>query len=791
MSLSEKPTRRNPMRAALNDDEALVLPDVGRLKNAEAAEAYAKAGIPVVPVKPGTKNPGSYLGRGWPQRASTDLETVREWWRRWPLAGIATHVGGAGLVVIDVDAPENVPDWLWALLETSVFRRTESDVSSRRGHYLYRLRPGDRFGSGLGKLKTPRGTKWGEVRCFGGGLVLAPTEHPRTAEGGAYTSGPDEPLPYRPDALADKLSAIADPGEYRPLTLAELDATARAFVAAHTDAREPYALTPILAEFDPTPGGRHGSMWDVLCWALREAKAGRFPAQAAVDELRDRWTAAFDDGNRVPDPDEFNRMVRDAIPVADEADAEELWGRAHRNRWPSPKTPQKVAKEVLARAERDGRPIANWRGEWFRWDGRCWGPTSDDQIRQLLYRLLEKANYEHVANNATSETPWNPDKAKITNVIDALKAEALWPDETAEGSWCDGRECRVVPFANGLLRIADMRLLDHTPGYFNTEYVRCAYDPDATADRTSQFLDDLTGADPDAIETLLAFIGTRIAEDGRYQKMLVLQGPSGSGKGTLDRLLSKVLGRRHAGYAMDDFKNNGFPMEPLIGKTLVTISDQRAQLNLKKFTDLLLQIVGGDAMTLRLPYAKRSITERLPLTFVILTNEVPMLPDNAGALQRRLLAVKTPNSFVGREDVDLDDKLAAELPAFVNLALAAYRRLMDRGGFEQPKSGEELLGLMRQNSSHLANFVEECCDVGPDLVESKAALHERWRRWCAAKGHTPTADNKFATDLYALDAVSAQPITQSKRTIGGERVPCFVGVKLKDAALKQRWTDRG
>jgi putative DNA primase/helicase len=166
-----------------------------------------------------------------------------------------------------------------------------------------------------------------------------------------------------------------------------------------------------------------------------------------------------------------------------------------------------------------------------------------------------------------------------------------------------------------------------------------------------------------------------------------------------------------------------------------------------------------------------------------------MLPDNAGALRRRLLAIKTPTSFVGREDVDLDDKLAAELPAFVNLALSAYRRLVDRGSFVQPESGEELLGLMRQNSSYLANFVEECCEVGPDLVESKAALYEKWRLWCSAKGHSPSADNKFASDLYTLDLGDGHRIVQSKRTLDGKRVPCYQGLTLKSVDKKTKWSD--
>ena len=153
--------------------------------------------------------------------------------------------------------------------------------------------------------------------------------------------------------------------------------------------------------------------------------------------------------------------------------------------------------------------------------------------------------------------------------------------------------------------------------------------------------------------------------------MLILVGRSGSGKGTFDKLLEKMLGRKHGGMRLDDYRNNGFPTEPLLGKTLVTFSDQRAQLNMKKFVDLLLQVLGGDKIAIRLPYAKRSQDFGLPLSFMILSNEVPVLPDNAGALLRRVIMINTPNTFAGKEDFDLLDNLAAELPAFVNAALEA------------------------------------------------------------------------------------------------------------------------
>ena len=308
------PTRPMPM----------VLPEV-TAPNSAAADIYALHGFHITPVRPGTKAP--YLDR-WPERATCDLDVVREHWRNHPDDGIAIHVGGCWLLVIDVDKPEIVAEWLWPLLERAVFRSTTTDPNSRRGHYFYRLRPGEMFGCGLCGLKPPNGEAAGfEVKCNGGAIVVGPTHHPRADEGGCYATGPAALIPLRPDEIAAKLNPAFSNGERRALTAAE----AQAFLDTYSADAEPYALEPICRDFDPTPSNRHKSLWDALCWGMREAKAGRFPAKRAVDELHKRWTDSIGGEYRDGDTDEFDRMLRDAIARADaDGTVEELRARAHR-----------------------------------------------------------------------------------------------------------------------------------------------------------------------------------------------------------------------------------------------------------------------------------------------------------------------------------------------------------------------------------------------------------------------------------------------------------------------------
>jgi Bifunctional DNA primase/polymerase, N-terminal len=250
-----------------------------------AGLAYARAGGYLVPIRRGTKHPGSVLGEDWQHKSSREPELIVAW-----LAGtdhgIALHAGRSGAVVFDVDHPERLPDTLQRAISECrpPFQSTRTNVAGK-GHYVFAMPEGRILGNGVGRL----GGAFGEVRGVNGVIVVAPTPHPDAATGGHYVWGSFGPVPVLPGYVADLLDN-ASPSED-----AATDVEVEAFLEGHSSSTRPELLSGWCTTFaDKVTAGesRHQRMVSVAAGAMKEAAAGYFPARDAAKRLHDAFVAA-------------------------------------------------------------------------------------------------------------------------------------------------------------------------------------------------------------------------------------------------------------------------------------------------------------------------------------------------------------------------------------------------------------------------------------------------------------------------------------------------------------------
>jgi len=448
---------------------------------------------------------------------------------------------------------------------------------------------------------------------------------------------------------------------------------------------------------------------------------------------------------------------------------------------PPPSQPMRVARELVKAlyTQPDGIVLRSHRGDFYRWDGTRYREIDRRDIRRAAYDYLEDAVYLH------PEQGWLPFAAtqrKVHDLIDALHAVIFVESRPDAPLWIDRRETPsapgVVAMQNGLLHVPTRILHPHTTQFFNHYALPFAFDPKApTPARWLAFLADLWPDDPDAIAGLQEVVGYLLAGDTRQQKIFGVVGPPRSGKGTIARVVTGLLGAHQvAGPTLASLSMN-FGLQPFIGKPLAIIADARlsTRADSKVVVERLLSISGEDTLTIDRKY-KDPWTGRLPTRFLMLTNELPKVSDASGALASRFILFVLKTSFIGRENPQLTAELLTEAPSIFNWALEGAERLTARGYFESPASSADAVRQMEDLSSPIAAFVRDRCVVDYRAEVAVEALWTEWKSWCA---ETNTPVNTKA--LFGRDLRAALPrLKMGRPRHAGDRVYRYEGVGLRD-----------
>ncbi|MEV3875289.1 phage/plasmid primase, P4 family [Streptomyces sp. NPDC049906] len=443
-----------------------------------------------------------------------------------------------------------------------------------------------------------------------------------------------------------------------------------------------------------------------------------------------------------------------------------------------------VARRLLPDWQDNGKLVyRRWRASWMRWTGSCWREIDEAQIRAAMYERLEHAVYRAPTKDGESEErDWAPTKQKISNLLDALGSIVLLPTDTDAPDWLNQQDGTgqdhgpIVACDNGLLRIHDRALLPHTPEFFNIVSVPFAYDPGATAPTWDSFLHQVFPDDSDSITALQEWFGYVVSGRTDQQKILLVFGPSRSGKGTIARVLKALVGKENlAGPTLAGLGTN-FGLSTLVGKPLAIISDARLSGgDSTPIVERLLTISGEDTIDVDRKY-REQWTGKLPTRLVILSNELPHFGDASGVIANRFILLNTKLSWLGKEDPTLTDRLTAEMPGILNWALEGLARLNRTGRITEPASTRDAVTTMRDTASPTSAFVRERCTTGAACSVPVDALWSVWREWAEDNGVKPGTKQVFGRNLLSV----VPQLTRTRpRDAYGQQIATYTGITLK------------
>jgi P4 family phage/plasmid primase-like protien len=408
-----------------------------------------------------------------------------------------------------------------------------------------------------------------------------------------------------------------------------------------------------------------------------------------------------------------------------------------------------------------GRILHRHRGTFWQWTGSYYQLADDETLRAAIWQYLENA---HTRGKDGKLTAFKPNRERVGNVLEALAAVCQLEKSVVPPAWLSDQTMPAAMefFAcnNGLLHLPSRLLYPATPDYFGLFASELNFNEDAPhPSNWMKFLEQVFG-DEETIATMQEWFGYTLTADTSQQKILFCVGPRRSGKGTLARVHTALLGRDSvAGPTMSQLGET-FGLEPLITKPLAIVSDARigGRTDKSVIVERLLSISGEDTMTVPRKFLS-AWTGRLPTRFAIMTNELPSLTEGSGALVGRFIVIIFKQSFYGREDTALTTRLVTELPGILNWSIEGYHRLRTRGHFVQPKNAQAQIDAIEMLGAPVKAFIRDACIVGSEQSVAVDKLFSAWQIWCADEGRRdPGSKEWFGRNLHS--AVPGLSITR-------------------------------
>jgi phage/plasmid-associated DNA primase len=181
-------------------------------------------------------------------------------------------------------------------------------------------------------------------------------------------------------------------------------------------------------------------------------------------------------------------------------------------------------------------------------------------------------------------------------------------------------------------------------------------------------------------------------------------------------------------------------------------------------------IVGGDPVTIDRKYMEPIRDVVLPGFLVVQSNEVPRLPNRGQGLASKMLVLPFTNSFLGKEDLNLGEKLGQETAGIAVWAMEGARELLECGVsgdlWPVPTLAEEVMGRFQSLNNPVQDFLEAHYEENGSGFVSTTNLWGMWKQWKVKVGYRE--DLSQAQLVHRVVEESSWKLTRAR--LGEDRI---------------------
>ena len=699
----------------------------------ETALAYVTQGFKVFPVKPDKKP----LTKHGLKDATQTQSGVRDYWSRWPDAGIA--IVTAGYVVLDIDTNKGGLKSKASIEERyGPLPRTRTHHTGGGGlHYIYR----NPDGKNIRNAVMLGGYQGIDLRANGGYIVVPPSRH----ESGHY---------YR--LLDDSEIAPA------PAWLMELATKKRNSPGQTTED------TPSIAR------GKRNATLASLAGTMRCRGMPEEAIEAALLEVNRRQCSP-------PLAETDVRQLAQSIalyePVFQLGQSASTVASGILNL-----TDVGNAERLVAEYGRDIRFNVITKN-WHVWDGRCW----QLDIGEIRLRQLAKATVRNIYAEAANE-PDDKQRERIVSharrsesdraiaaMISLAQAErdiATTPNDFDRDPW-------LLNLPNGTLNLKTGLLQQHNRDDMLTRIATVEYDPGAFCPQWQSFLTRIFNGNNDLISYVQRALGYSMTGDTGERVLFFCYGTGANGKTQLLTAVRSVLGpyagqTSPATFVVQKNQNQTGPNEAIAALHnvhLVTATETEGTQRLA--VALLKQATGGEDLWHEKKW-QHGFSFKPRFKLWLSGNYEPIITDNTDSIWDRLNKIPFVSRIPKQEQIrDYGLWLAREHGSAILTWLVNGCQDWLKQGLRPPSEVINATQAYRDSQDILREFLAEECVLDPDAATITVAdLYKHYQSWCAENGSFCLGKITFNTKLREKELVTFR---------GARNKETWRGIRLLDA----------
>jgi P4 family phage/plasmid primase-like protien len=371
----------------------------------------------------------------------------------------------------------------------------------------------------------------------------------------------------------------------------------------------------------------------------------------------------------------------------------------------------------------------------------------DNEIRRLITEdIFSEAQFYGLGDVGSKITA-----SCQRSIIELIKSDA----ESCQKNYFaqDKTANPVIHAANGMVCISaeEIELKEFSPDYKSRNQTPIDYNPKAKCENfLKDFLEKVLSKKD--IEMLQRYCGLILIGGNRAQKLLFLLGKGGTGKGTIVRLIVRILGEANVEQLRVDKLNGRFETSRLIGKLLLNVVEAPEDFFNQPGAEIVKALCGHDVMDAERKGANEPIKFEGLFPVIVTSNEqlrVRLAGDEEAWLRRILIiefdTARPADSEIidNYEEILVKDEGEGIFAWMIQGAKRHWIELQQRKGFSSTPAQVERVHSLIARSKSIELFVKNVIQRDENENVSVDELFNGYVAFCVEKKWSPASERTF------------------------------------------------